>query len=256
MTIARGFHAVGARLRGAIPLAVIVAAWAAASGLGLMPAVVLPPPAQVMATFAELIVSAQLWVDLGASFQRVLIGFVLAVATALPVGLLMGLSQPAASLLEPPISFIRYMPVVAFVPLTLVWVGIGESQKYLLIWIGTFFIQALMFKDNFRRVPKELVNVGTTLGFSRIRQLTRIVIPFSGPGVWDTMRVTLGAAWSWLLLAELFAAEAGIGHRILVAQRYLHTAEIFVLIFLVGVIGLLMDLAFMRLEGRLFKWAR
>lgn len=241
---------------GIVSFVIIVLIWAGATAVHVAPAILFPSPLVVLQTFVGLITANDLWIDLAVSFQRVWIAFILSVLTALPVGLLMGLSRPAASLLEPPISFIRYMPVVAFVPLTLVWVGIDESQKYLLIWIGTFFTQALMFMDNFRRVPRDLVNVGLTLGFTPRKQLTRIVLPWAGPGIWDTMRITLGAAWSWLLLAELFAANIGVGHRILIAQRYLHTAEIFVLILMIGVIGLLMDLAFKTLEKRIFSWTR
>lgn len=235
---------------------VIILLWAGAAALHLAPAVLMPSPLEVLEKFFGIFSSGGLWLDIGVSFKRVLAGFLLSTLCALPVGLVMGLYGPAATALEPPISFVRYMPVVAFVPLTLVWAGIDEGQKYLLIWIGTFFTQALMIRDNFRRVPKDLVNVGLTLGFSPRRQLARIILPWAAPGAWDTMRITMGAAWSWLLLAELFAADVGVGHRILLAQRYLHTAEIFVLIILIGVIGLLIDLGFKTVERRLFSWTR
>lgn len=243
-------------LGGILSFLIILSLWAGAAALQLAPAILFPSPLRVLKTFFSLFTSGGLWLDLAVSFQRVWAAFLLSVVTALPIGLIMGLSRPASTLLEPPISFIRYMPVVAFVPLTLVWAGIDESQKYLLIWIGTFFTQSLMFMDNFRRVPRDLVNVGLTLGFSPRQQVTRIILPWAGPGLWDTMRVTMGAAWSWLLLAELFAADVGVGHRILLAQRYLRTSEIFVLIILIGLIGLLTDLVFKMLEKKLFSWTR
>ena len=147
------------------------------------------------------------------------------------------------------------MPVVAFVPLSLVWVGVGEGQKYLMIWLGTFFSQTLMFMDNFKRVPRDLLNVGLTLGFSKRKILTRIALPWAAPGLWDSVRITLGWAWSWLILAELVAASVGLGHRLVLAQRYLRTHEIFVVIILIGLIGLILDLALKRAGRRLFPWA-
>jgi len=147
------------------------------------------------------------------------------------------------------------MPAVAFVPLTIVWVGVGESQKYLIIFIGTFFQQALMVMDNVKRVPREYVDIGRTLGMRESSILARIVIPAAAPALWDTLRITIGWAWTWLVVAELVAANDGLGHRIMTAQRFFETDTIFVGILTIGLLGLIMDQTMKLAGGRLFHWA-
>ena len=174
---------------------------------------------------------------------------------ALPIGALIGLYRGAEAAVEPPVAFIRYMPAVAFIPLTIVWVGLGEEQKYLMVWLGTFFQQVLMVQDNFRRVPREYVDIGYTLGMREPSIVSRICFPAAAPAVWDTLRITLGWAWTYLVVAELVAASSGLGYRSLVAQRFFQTDVIFVVILVIGVLGLVMD-QLMRLVGsRVFKWA-
>ena len=143
------------------------------------------------------------------------------------------------------------MPVVAFVPLSILWSGTSDPQKFLIIWIGTYFQQALMFKDNIKRVPADFVGFGRTLGMSDLRVLMRIVVPSAMPQIWDTLRISLGWAWTWVTLAELVAANSGLGYRITVAQRYLQTDMAIGYILVLGVLGLATD-QIMRFLGRQF----
>jgi len=158
--------------------------------------------------------------------------------------------------IEPLVDFIRYMPVVAFVPLTILWTGTGDLQKLLIIWIGTFFQQILMVKDNVKRVPGEFIDVGRTLQMPEWKILLRIVIPSAAPGIWDTLRITLGWAWTWLVLAELVAATSGLGYRITVAQRFFQTDTIIGYILVLGCLGLVTDQVMKALERRLFVYLR
>ena len=129
------------------------------------------------------------------------------------------------------------MPVVAFVPLTILWTGTGDAQKFLIIWIGTFFQQVLLIMDNAKRVPEEFVDVGRTLEMSPRAILTSIVVPCAMPGIWDSLRISLGWAWTWLVLAELVAASSGLGYRITTAQRFFQTDTIIGYILVLGVFG-------------------
>ena len=199
--------------------------------------------------------SGQLTTDTLASVQRITVGFLISTAIALPIGLFMGTIAWVEASLEPIIDFIRYMPAVAFVPLTIVWFGVGEGQKYSIIFIGTFFQQVLMVMDNVKRTPREYLQVGETLGLSSTKLLQRIVLPASAPAIWDTIRITLGWAWTWLVVAELVAAPDGLGQRIMVSQRYFDTDRIFFLIMLIGVIGLVLDQFLKFIGKRLFPWA-
>ncbi|HET6447694.1 MAG TPA: ABC transporter permease [Conexibacter sp.] len=233
----------------------LIAGWWLYAEFGGQSDLFLPSPVQVANRLIDLAQDGSLWDDVKISFARVSIGFLLSSAMALPIGILIGSYRLAEAAIEPTMGFIRYMPAVAFVPLTIIWVGVGEEQKWLVIWIGTFFSQVLLVMDNVKRVRQELVGIGYTLGMNEASILGRIVIPASAPAIWDTLRVTLGWAWTWLVLAELVAAESGLGHRVVLAQRFFQTDTIFVALIVIGAIGLAMD-QLMKFAGRrLFHWA-
>ena len=124
------------------------------------------------------------------SFLRITIGFAISTAIALPIGILIGTYRAAEAAIEPPVDFIRYMPAVAFLPLTIVWVGVDESQKWLIIFIGTFFQQVLLVMDNVKRVPREYVDISHTLGMRDTSVLRRVVLPAAAPSIWDTLRIS------------------------------------------------------------------
>jgi len=147
------------------------------------------------------------------------------------------------------------MPVVGFVPLTIVWIGIDDWQKFSIVFIGTFFQQVLLVMDNVKRVPHELVDVGRTLGMRDVSLLSRIIVPSAAPAIWDTMRISLGWAWTWIVLAELVAATSGLGYRITVSQRYFQTETILGYLVVLGLLGLITD-QLMKFVGRVaFRWS-
>jgi NitT/TauT family transport system permease protein len=230
-------------------------AWWMAARVHLASSFFLPSPAQVWHRAVQLARDGTLWQDTKISVVRISIGWLISTALGVPVGILLGTMRPVEAALEPPIDFIRYMPAVAFVPLTIVWVGVGETQKYLIIFIGTFFQQALLVMDNVKRVPHEYVDIGRTLGMRESSILTRIVIPAAAPALWDTLRITIGWAWTWLVVAELVAANDGLGHRIMTAQRFFETDTIFVAILTIGILGLCVDQTMKIVGARLFRWA-
>ena len=235
--------------------AVMLAAWWLAAALNLTSDLFLPSPGQVWSRGVELARDGTLGSATWESFRRISIGFLISTAFGLPIGILIGTYRVAEAAIEPPVDFIRYMPAVAFVPVSIVWFGVGESQKYVLIFIGTFFQQVLMVMDNVKRVPREYVDIGYTLGLRDPGILLRIVLPASAPAIWDTLRITLGWAWTWLVVAELVAAPNGLGHLILTAQRYFETDTIFLGILIIGLLGLAMDQAMKIIGGRVFGWA-
>ncbi len=238
-----------------LSFALLLGGWWLAAALDLAKDIFLPTPADVWNRAVELVKDGTLWDDTRTSFVRITIGFLIATAMALPIGILIGTYRAAEAGIEPTIDFIRYMPAVAFVPLSIVWVGVDETQKWLIIWIGTFFQQVLLVMDNVKRVPREYVDIGYTLGMKDRTVLRRVILPASAPAIWDTLRITLGWAWTWLVVAELVAAADGLGHRIVVAQRFFQTDTIFLGILIIGLLGLIMD-QLMKFSGRrLFRWA-
>jgi NitT/TauT family transport system permease protein len=235
--------------------ALLLGAWWFASAINLASDIFLPSPYAVGSRFVDLVRAGTLGPDIWASCRRILIGFALSTAVAVPLGALIGIYRGAEAAIEPPVAFIRYMPAVAFIPLTIVWVGLGEEQKYLMVWIGTFFQQVLLIQDNVKRVPREYVDIGYTLGMSEPRIISRIVLPAAAPAMWDSLRISLGWAWTYLVVAELVAASSGLGYRSLVAQRFFQTDVIFVVVLTIGFLGLIMDQT-MRLIGlRVFRWS-
>lgn len=234
--------------------AAIGLAWLVAAAAGVVRPIFLPSPASVVAQLAKLAADGTLWTDMGVSVYRILIGFLLASAMAIPLGLLVGSYLTWEAAVEPLVDFVRYMPVVAFVPLSILWVGTGDAQKFLIIWIGTFFQQVLLVMDVVKRVPPDFIGLGRTLGLSDRKIITRIILPSAMPGIWDTLRITLGWAWTWLVVAELVAATSGLGYRIVVAQRFFQTNTIFGYILLLGVLGLVTDQAMKAAATHLFRY--
>lgn len=233
---------------------ILLAAWELVCRNGLVKPLFLPSPAAVMLEGVRQVREGILWSDSWASVYRIVMGWVFATCIAVPVGILMGNFKFFEGLFEPFIDIVRYMPVVALIPLTILWAGIGDLQKFLILFIGTFFQQVLMIMDNVKQVPINLIRVGQTLGLSRFEILRTIVLPAAFPGIWDTFRITIGWTWTYLVVAELVAAENGLGRRIMDAQRYLATETIIFGILFIGFLGLITDYLF-KISGKImFKW--
>ncbi|MFG1294526.1 ABC transporter permease [Xanthobacter sp. V13C-7B] len=248
--ISRGrFAGIAVLVFGAIALC-----WVAAAAAGVVRPIFLPSPMSVIAQLGKLAADGTLWNDMGISIYRIMVGFLIASVMAIPLGLLVGSYFTWEAAIEPLVDFVRYMPVVAFVPLSILWVGTGDAQKFLIIWIGTFFQQVLLVMDVVKRVPKDFIGLGRTLGLPDRKIITRIILPSAMPGIWDTLRISLGWAWTWLVVAELVAATSGLGYRIVVAQRFFQTNTIFGYILLLGVLGLLTDQLMKAAATHLFRY--
>ena len=167
----------------------------------------------------------------------------------------MGTFASVRALMEPIIGIVRYMPAPAFIPLLILYFGLGETPKIVLIFIGTLFFNTLMVMDAVKFVPKDLIETTYTLGGQRKQVLLQVIFPYILPSVIDATRVNMAAAWNLVIVAELVAATEGLGRRISVAQRFLRTEEIFVGLIVIGLIGLGIDLLFRLLLRFSCKWA-
>lgn len=229
-------------------------AWAALAASGHVDPVFMPGPLRVLERLAEWLRDEDLIGDIGISTMRVVAGWALSAVLALPLGLAIGTFRTMQSLLEPLTDFIRYMPAVAFIPLVMVWVGIDESAKIAIIFIGTFFQMVLMVAEDVRRVPIAQIEAAQTMGATRAEILQRVIVPSAKPALLDTLRITMGWAWTYLVVAELVAASSGLGFAILKAQRFLQTDKIFGGILLIGLIGLAIDQLMRALHRRAFPY--
>jgi len=216
----------------------------------------LPTPGDVLGAGGPEMHDGTLWADISASVYRITIGFTLSTLFAVPIGVIMGSYKIGESFFEPPIDLIRYMPTVAFVPLAIIWAGIGDGEKFLILFIGVFFQEVLLIMDNVKAVPRTFINVGYTFGMKQWEILLRIIMPAALPGMVDTLRITMGWAWTYLVVAELVAAEPGLGFRIMQAQRYLDTSAIILGILVIGLLGLIIDYAFKLAYARLFPYMK
>jgi NitT/TauT family transport system permease protein len=229
-------------------------AWALLSASGWVDPIFMPGPLAVIRRLYSWLLEDELLTDSFISVYRVVTGFLLSAVLALPIGLLIGAFRPVEAVLEPLTDFIRYMPAVAFIPLVMLWFGIGESAKISIIFIGTFFQMVLMVAENVRLVPAAQIEAAQTMGADRYELIRLVLLQSAKPAILDTLRITMGWAWTYLVVAELVAANSGLGYAILKAQRFLKTDTIFGGILLIGLIGLLMDQAFRWLHRRSFPW--
>ncbi len=227
-----------------------ISMWWALSAAGLK----LPDPPSVLIRAVQLIADGTLATDLFASLGRVLTGFVLGTAAAIPVGFLMGWYPAARSLIEPWVQFFRTIPPLAIIPLAIVLLGIDEAPKILVIFLAAFLSCVISTFQGVVNADKTLINAARVLGAKDGRIFLKVVIPASTPFILVGMRIGLGSAWATLVAAELIAAQQGLGYLMQRSMLYYDLPTIFVGIVTIGVLGLLMDRILLLAEKRLTGW--
>lgn len=232
----------------------ILLTWCLLSYLQLVSSTFLPRPDEVWSAFVQVVSDGSLFEHMKVSLAEIYIAFFLSSIIAVPLGIFMGSFRIVAAAIEPVVNFMRYLPVTALIPLLILWIGIGIEEKIAVIFLGTFFQQIVLCADVSANVSDDLYNVSYTLGANRRQVITRVMLPATMPGVMDTLRVTMGWAWTFLVVAELVAASSGLGYMILQAMRGLHPALIFVGIFTIGILGLITDQAFKMAKIWFLPW--
>jgi NitT/TauT family transport system permease protein len=238
----------------ALSLLVPFVCWIALATTGAVPATFLPSPGAVWSAGVQMADSGELLTDLLATVQRVLLGFGLAVLVSVPLGIVMGTFMAGQAAFEPLIGLLRYLPASAFIPLLIIWLGIDESSKIAILFIGTVFFNTLMTADVVRNVPGALIDVSYTLGARRSEVVRKVVVPHALPGIIDAIRVNAAAAWNLVVVAELVASTVGLGYRIVRSQRFLQTDRIFAVLVIIAMVGVLLDLALRLLRARVGRW--
>ncbi|GLQ77610.1 ABC transporter permease [Mesorhizobium huakuii] len=233
----------------------VIGGWFALTYSGAVKEMFLPRPESVLSTTIRMALDGSLWEHVLASVQVVLIGFVISSIVAVPLGLTMGTYRIVQAALDPLVNFIRYLPVTSFVPLFILWIGIGIEQRVAVIIFGIFFQQLVMIADSARGVQRDLVNAAYTLGTKRSDTVFHIVFPATLPNVLDVLRVTMGWAWTYLVVAELVAARSGLGYISLKAMRGFQVDVIFMAIALIGILGLCTDQLFRGIRRLVAPWA-
>lgn len=228
--------------------------WLLLTELGLVNEKFLPKPIETLQTGIRLFTENGFLQDIGVTTYRVLLGFLISMVVAVPLGILIGVYAPIEAFFEPVMSFLRYLPVTAFIPLFILWIGIDEREKVAVIILGTFPQLLLMVAGDTRKVKHDLIEVSYTLGANRLNVVWRVVFPAAMPYILDSLRMVLGWAWTYVTVAEMIGASSGIGYMIIQSQRMLNVGKIFVGILTIGIIGLLFDFLFKWLSKKLFPW--
>lgn len=239
-------------------IAALFALWWFASHLGWLPPLFLPTPETVFARFVEVTheeygeatLAGHLW----ASLVRVFSAFFLACVTAIPLGILMGINRVVRGLFDPPIEFYRPLPPLAYLPLIVIWFGIGEFSKILLIYLAIFAPLALSARAGVRSVSVEQVNAALSLGASRLQVIAHVILNAALPEILTGMRIGMGFGWTTLVAAEMVAATRGLGQMVLNASNFLVTDVVIMGILVIGAIAFVIDFGMRWLEHRLVPW--
>lgn len=228
--------------------------WISANYLFEVRDLFIPNIFKTYSTFFNLFKSNQFWFDLSASIYRVFAGFVLSLLVAYPITMATIINERSKTSILYLIEFFRYLPIPVFIPLTILWFGVGDNGKIFIIFLGTFAQMIPLFFDSAIGYKTGFSSMQASLRWDSKRILSKVIIPGSAPAIWDNSRVCLGWAWTYLVIAELLGAENGLGYSIIRSQRYLATDRIFAYIIVIGLIGVLSDRAMVYFRKRLFKW--
>src|SRR5947207_6772707 len=232
-----------------------VAAWGVATFSGFVSPTFLADPLTMLREGYTLFAKYRFARNVAFTIWRVLGGFVLAAAVAVPLGIVMGSYKPIEAFFEPFVSFARYLPASAFIPLLILWAGIGELQKLLVIFIGSFFQIVLMVAVSVGATRRDLIEAAYTLGADARGVVRRVMLPNSSPAIAESLRLVLGWAWTYALVAELIGASSGIGDMITDSQALLNTGQIIFGIIVIGIIGLISDFLFKWANRALYPWS-
>jgi len=235
------------------PWVLILLAWYGIRASGLISPALVPAPHAVFAKFLELS-RGRLGQDVLMSTQRVLLGVTLGVALAVPVGFCLGWYKGLRTFIDPVINFFRALPPIALIPLVIVYFGIGEAAKTVILFYASFFAGVIVMYEGIAQISPIFIKVARTLGATDLEIFRKVIVPLAIPHILTAVRVALGVAWATLVASELIAAQQGLGALIQDASAFFQLDTIYVGIICIGFIALLMDLALRAATRRLVDW--
>lgn len=238
-----------------LPFGLLGSLWVLAVENGWIRPFFLPSPMAVGQALLDLFANG-FGYDILISTLRILIGFLVAIAVAFPLGLVIGRSRFLAAMFEPLIDFIRYTPIAATIPLLILWFGIGEEEKIIVIALSVVFQLMLMVANSVLATPKDLIRAALTLGATGPQVLLRVILPHLAPRFVDDLRISLGWAWSSLMIAEIVGSTSGIGYTIIQAQRLLQTEAVVASILVIGGLGIVTDRLMKGYANWRYPWQR
>ena len=244
------------RLLGLIIPIIIVIAWYIATNYTDLPETILPKISSVFNTGIEMIKSGQLPNDIGISIGRVLKGFVVSAIIGIVLGSLMGMSKTVEALFLTTVTTIRQIPMIAWIPLIILWAGIGETSKVIIIVIAAVFPILINTISGISSTPKGLVEVSNLYKLSRWRTFTKVYLPHALPQILVGLKLGLGVSWMAVVASELIAASSGIGYRMSEARSLMRSDRVIVCMIFIGIIGILMDKLISVVFARMTPWIK
>ena len=241
-----------------VTVAALIVLWFAATNLGWIKPLFLPSPQAVFQQFYEYLTGQTndkpLWQHFSASLLRVTAAFWLAFITAVPLGIAMGMSRVVRGIFDPPIEFYRPLPPLAYLPLIIIWFGIDELPKILLIFLSCFAPLALAARAGMRSAAQEQINAAYSMGASYWQVIRHVILPAAMPDILIGMRIAIGFGWTTLVAAEMVAANVGLGQMVLNASNFLRTDIVIMGIVVIGVVAYAFDLFMRWVERKLVPW--
>ena len=237
-----------------ILLVILVGFWYFFTNIYGIRAIFLPSPESTLKALGKLLLQSEFWVDLGSSWFRVFIGFFISFLIAYPICLCSLLNTTFRDNIFYVVEFFRYLPVPVFIPLTILWFGVDDMSKIVIIVLGTFAQMIPMFYDSATIVEKKYSSFNFALKWTKWEYIKNVVIKGSAPNILDNSRICLGWAWTYLIVAEIVGADHGIGYAMIRAQRYLATDRIFAYIIVIGFIGILTDRTLVFIRKKIYEW--
>jgi taurine transport system permease protein len=237
---------------------VLIALWFLVTNMGWVKPLFLPSPQAVFKQFVEYLTGAAndkpLWQHFLASILRVSVAFWLAFVTAVPIGIAMGMSRVWRGIFDPPLEFYRPLPPLAYLPLIIIWFGIDETPKVLLIFLSCFAPLALAARSGMRSASQEQINAAYSMGASYLQVIRHVILPSALPDILIGMRIAIGFGWTTLVAAEMVAANVGLGQMVLNASNFLRTDIVIMGIIVIGVVAYTFDLLMRWVERKLVPW--
>lgn len=233
---------------------ILVVVWYLLPKSGLVRPDLVPGPLQVAQTFWGMLTEHRLWLDMYMSTQRVFVGVILGTMCAVPVGFVLGWYSRVGHFLDSLINFFRALPPIALIPLVIIYFGIGETAKIIILFYASFFASVIVIYEGISQISPLYVRVARTLGATDMEIFWRVIVPMTVPHMLTALRVALGVAWATLVAAELIAAQRGLGAVIQDASAYFQLDAIYMGIICIGFIALAMDLALRALSRRVLAW--
>jgi len=237
-----------------LPWVVVVLLWYAVALSGFVNPSLVPTPHQVAARFWELLTTARLPLDILMSTGRVFVGVALGIVLAVPVGFVLGWYPVVRTFVDPLLNFFRALPPIALIPLVIVYFGIGEPAKIVILFYASFFAGVIVMYEGIAQIGPIYVRVSRTLGATDGEIFRKVIVPLTVPHMLTALRVALGVAWATLVASELIAAQTGLGALIQNASSFFQLDIIYVGIICIGLIALGMDLALRAVSRRLVAW--